>query len=271
MYWRRTLYVLSIAASHLPKIPTVRDTFHASGNTILSPSYEFNNNESWNNPICQNDALRTCAYVPTLCHQLWSLNLLICSQAVHSIFKRCFKLTSITSPLTRERAEQLDINTMEVSRKMSRYADIYTTTINDARGIKVVLYQQLRASWFGSLVLTRLRFIPNQIPLLVDGFFASEAFTYLLYKAFAEVNFEECNKIGDAAEQLGQVSLATLGMDPETLDPIWEASVRDEGFLLHTCICSSTKAVLVNLMLRSVSWVICIKCGISFMSLIILT
>ena len=124
-----------------------------------------------------------------------------------------FQVDIYNFPLTRERAEQLDVNATEVSRKTRCYVDMYTTTINDVRGIK-----NSRLFYISSCERHALGHRS------VDGFVATEAYfswarlTYLLYKAFAEVYFEECNKIGDAAEQLGRVSIATLRMDAETLE-----------------------------------------------------
>ena len=89
-------------------------------------------------------------------------------------------------------------------------------------------------------------FTPDQIPLLVDGFFTTGACflraraTDLLYKVFTE----QTRKIGDAAEPVAQVSIATLKMDTEIrvlvlqkhtpvlsfvlwgLRPVWRRSVR---------------------------------------------
>lgn len=59
-------------------------------------------------------------------------------------------------------------------------------------------------------------FTETQIPLLVDAFFANEAYfprtrpADSLYNTFSKAYLEECNKIGEVAGQLGQMFIMTL-------------------------------------------------------------
>jgi hypothetical protein len=68
---------------------------------------------------------------------------------------------------------------------------------------------------FMSLVFAQVKEFDIKF-LVVDGFFTyfpRARPTDLLYQAFAEAYLEECIKIGEAAEQLSQVFIATLEMD----------------------------------------------------------
>jgi hypothetical protein len=133
-------------------------------------------------------------------------------------------------PLTRERMELLGISTVLLSGEMGRMlAQLHMTVRNDARDIEVVLGANIT-----NPVPTRLErreprvwvidfnqvkefnFTETQIPLLVDAFFANEAYfprarsADSLYNTFSKAYLEECYKIGEVAGQLGQKFIVAL-------------------------------------------------------------
>ena len=132
-------------------------------------------------------------------------------------------------PLTRGRMELLGINTVLLSGEMGRtLVQLHMTARNDARDIEVVLGANIT-----NPVLTRLDrreprvwvidfnqvkefdFTETQIPLLVDAFYANEAYfprarsADSLYNIFSKA-YLECNKIGEVAGQLGQKFIVAL-------------------------------------------------------------
>ncbi|KAF8970286.1 hypothetical protein BDZ97DRAFT_1790796 [Flammula alnicola] len=133
-------------------------------------------------------------------------------------------------PLTRGRAEQLGLNTVLLSGEMGRMlAQLHMTARNDARDIEVVLganitspvpnRRERREPRVWVLDFNQVKefdFTENQIPLLVDAFFANEAYfprarpADSLYGVFSKAYLEECKKIGEVAGQLGQKFIVAL-------------------------------------------------------------
>lgn len=130
-------------------------------------------------------------------------------------------------PLTRGRAEKLGMDNVELSREMGRLlAQLHMTARNDARDIEVVLganisdtVHRLREPRVWVIDFNQVKefnFTEGQIPLLVDGFFANEAYfprarpADSLYRFFSEAYLRECNKIGEVAGQLGRGFIVAL-------------------------------------------------------------
>jgi len=133
-------------------------------------------------------------------------------------------------PLTRGRMELLGINTVLLSGEMGRMlAQLHMTARNDARDIEVVLganvtnpvptrleRREPRVWVIDFNQVKEFNFTETQIPLLVDAFFANEAYfprarsADSLYNIFSKAYLEECNKIGEVAGQLGQKFIEAL-------------------------------------------------------------
>ncbi|CAA7270823.1 unnamed protein product [Cyclocybe aegerita] len=104
------------------------------------------------------------------------------------------------------------------------------TARNDARDIEVVLganitdavpsrpggRRELRAWVIDFNQVKEFNFTEGQIPLLVDAFYANEAYfprarlADSLYDVFSKAYLEECNKIGEVAGQLGHKFIIEL-------------------------------------------------------------
>ncbi|GJJ08776.1 hypothetical protein Clacol_002995 [Clathrus columnatus] len=132
-------------------------------------------------------------------------------------------------PLTRMRAEKLGIDTIELSKEMGRMlAQMHMTARNDARDIEIVLganitstrtynkYREPRAWVIDFNQVKDFNFTEEQISLLVDAFFANEAYFPRartaddLYNVFADAYIDECQKIGEDARKLGKQFIVAL-------------------------------------------------------------
>jgi hypothetical protein len=133
-------------------------------------------------------------------------------------FQALFPVDTYNFSLTCECAEQLSINITDRQEMRRMLAQLHMTAWNDTRSIKVILganvsitiFKLYKPCFWSQVSKFNFTF------LLVDGFFAyfpQARPTNLLYQAFAEAYLEECIKIGDAAEQLSQVFIATSEID----------------------------------------------------------
>lgn len=134
---------------------------------------------------------------------------------------------SYNFPLTRIRAEKLGIDTEWSSPEMGRtLARMHMTARNDFRDIEVVLGANITSTenkfrescvWvIGFNQVEEFNFTEEQIPLLVDTFYANEAYSPRarpadpLYNILAEAYRSECQKIGEKANELGQKFIVAL-------------------------------------------------------------
>ncbi|KAJ3506820.1 hypothetical protein NLJ89_g6656 [Agrocybe chaxingu] len=258
----------SNSAEEYRQLKLISEALQASGNTILFPApfnfYSHDDVEFWDESglvFPPSDSIKTCTYYMSRVYPLplsafkAKLVDLFCppdlkagalrrvqqgqhlgrlllgspeSDAKQDAAQTFFDTYNF--PLTRERAEELGIDTVSLSGEMGRMlAQLHMTARNDTRGVKVLLganttnstpnpqEQYEPRAWvldFNQVKVFNLT--ENQIPLLVNGFFANEAYfprarpVDPLYSDFSKAYLEECDRIAEVAGQLGQKFILAL-------------------------------------------------------------
>ena len=130
-------------------------------------------------------------------------------------------------PLTRDRAELIGIDVVNTAIEMGRLlAQMHMTAKNDARDIEIVLGANVTSAssrprepriWVIDFnQVTSFDRTEEQIPRLVDAFFANEAYfprprpSDDLYQKFSQAYIAECGKIDEVAVRIGKTFIEAL-------------------------------------------------------------